>query len=260
MAVTALPVLARFLEEWPLPTPWIGAHALVCSAISDVLAWCGLLAAFLLADVQDANPLAAVIAIIGLVLAPLAGTAARRHRHRPGCLPAAVLIAGLPLAAAGTSAGGLHPLIGAFAYGISVSPLLGARRVGLGRRLRPAVRLLLPMYFASVGSSVDVQALTVDGWRLFAVVLATAFVSKLAAGALAGRVARLSHFDAAVLGILLNARGLTEIVLADIGRQAGLIPPELFTALVLTAVATTLLTGPLLSCLTTGAQRLQQRD
>jgi len=244
VTVTALPVLARILDERPLADPRVGVVALVSATISDVVAWCLLTAALILHGTHSL-PSPILFALCSpLVFAMLAG---RLRRHRKPQKPMVVVVI-FALAGIATIALGLHPVIGAFIFGFGIRPVVqDHQRTQIRARVGPIARFLLPLFFTSAGLSVNVGTLDSAGWLLLAAVLAAAVGSKFLGGAVAGRLVRLPAAGRRSLAILLNARGLTEIVLADIGRRNGIITPTMFTALVLTAILTTTATVPLLT-------------
>jgi Kef-type K+ transport system membrane component KefB len=156
----------------------------------------------------------------------------------------------LPLALAGayaTDAIGIHAVFGAFLVGSVMPRREGVEALeGLRQLLLGAIAVLAPVYFVMSGMAVDIPGLQVGDLAAFALILAAACAGKFI-GAFAGaRAAGVDPRDSVAVGVLMNTRGLIEIVLLTVGRDAGLIDDRLFTLLALMAIVTTLLTTPLL--------------
>ncbi|MEQ0565512.1 cation:proton antiporter [Amycolatopsis sp. NEAU-NG30] len=235
MAVTALPVLARILAERGLLDAVAGQRALTAAAVSDVAAWTVLALA-----TASAHGWSATLALLPLaVLWP-----ARRRLGRLSRSSAMVVAAGLACAAAAvTEAAGLHPAIGAFFAGIVVGHAVPA----LAEPLSPAGSLLVPLYFVLVGRAVDVRLLDAALAADIAAVVAVAVAGKLGGAYLGARSGGLDPHPAGVFAVLMNTRGVTEIVFAGIGLNLGLLDGALYTAMVVMALLTTAMTGPLLT-------------
>ena len=259
LAITAFPVLARILAERGLLRSEVGGLALACAALNDLSAW-GLLTVILgVARVgRAAAPGRAVAALLafGLALAtvrPAWGWLTARHRRAgrlsPSILAGVALLLGLSAAAA--EAAGIHLAFGAFALG-ALAPR-GALSEALTARLTPLVNVVLPIYFAAAGLRASIGLLdSAAAWGLFVAVLVGAIGAKLVGSAVAARLAGLGWRDALALGALMNARGLMELVVLQIGLDAGLLTPTLFTMLVLMALLTTVMTTPALLALGRG--------
>lgn len=263
-SITAFPVLARILRDERLNRTRAGALAMSCAALGDVAAWCVLVLVTAMAgpgraaDFWVVLALTAVFALVMLLAVRpvlhrlLAGPAARGNDGAA----AALVLCGLLLSAFATSWIGIHPIFGAFAFG-----LLMPRRSGAGLQrgadllhgvklpLERTAALLLPVFFVLTGLSVDVRHLGPSGLLLAVAALAVASAGKYLGAALPARLAGLGGREALAFGTLMNTRGLTEIVVLGIGRQLGLISGEVFTVMVLVALVATALTGPLLRLL-----------
>ncbi|WBC14942.1 cation:proton antiporter [Micromonospora sp. WMMA1998] len=253
IAITAFPMLARIISERRLSGTSLGTLALAAGATDDAISWC--LLAVVLATFQQ-NALIAVLAIGGGLLYAVGmltvgrrtlarlGPIAQRHEGVPQPLLAGVLT--LLMASAWlTDYIGIYSVFGAFLLGVAMPRGLFAREVR--RTLEPVVTgILLPLFF--VFSGLNTQLGLVDSPELWAMTLLVVVVSMLGKGVacyLAARANREPHRDAFAIGSLMNARGLMELILLNIGLQAGLITPTLFTMLVLMAVLTTLMATPL---------------
>jgi Kef-type K+ transport system membrane component KefB len=256
MSVTAFPVLARILQERGLLATTLGTLAMTCAAVDDVSAWCLLAFVESLAKATGPEEAAraigltiAYVAVMLLAVRPaLAALAARRPpgvQVGPGLLVATLLA--VALSSWVTQAIGIHALFGAFLLGAVVP-----REGGLARSFEAALgnkaALLLPLFFAFSGLRTSVGLLdSRSAWAVCGLICFVACAGKLAGTALAARATGLDWHGAGTIGILMNTRGLMELVVLNVGLDLGVITPVVFTMMVVMALATTLMTGPLLS-------------
>jgi Kef-type K+ transport system membrane component KefB len=256
MSVTAFPVLARILTDRKMQHTPIGGLALACAAIGDVLAWC---------------MLAAVVALVGggggdqwllLLLVPYAGVmvwvvrpllrrlvAAGGSRLTPAVLT--VVLAGLLVSGAVTERIGLHFIFGAFLFGV-VMPKESTERLRadiIDRIGDVSGQLLQPVFFIIVGLKVDLSDLGGSGWLDFALILLVAVTGKFVGAFLSARAFRVTARQSAVLATLMNTRGLTELIILTAGLQLGVLDERLYSLMVVMAVVTTAMAGPLLAVL-----------
>lgn len=253
IAITAFPMLARIIHERGLSGTPLGTLSLSAGAIDDAGAWAVL--AIVLASFGDGAGVA-VKAIAGGVafvafaatlgprlLAPL-GRMAERDGHADANVTAVVLMLFMGAAFA-MDAIGIHAVFGGFILG-TVIPR-GVLADDLKRKLEPfAVIVLLPTFFTFSG--LNTQLTMVDSLSLAAVTLLILLGSIVAKGAACYAAARLTGQDNATalgIGALMNARGLMELIIINIGLQRGIIGPALFSMLVLMAIVTTLMASPL---------------
>ncbi|KOG89320.1 sodium:proton exchanger, partial [Streptomyces varsoviensis] len=171
----------------------------------------------------------------------------RSPRTASGANLLVLIASGVFLSAWTTSWIGIHAIFGAFAFGL-IMPREARER--LHRRvatpLSGIVTLLLPVFFIVTGLSVDVGLLGLGGLAALGLILLVAVVGKYAGTVLPARMSGMSWRDAGAFGTLMNTRGLTEIVILSIGRELGVIDQEMFTMMVLMALVTTAMAGPLL--------------
>ncbi|HVS04515.1 MAG TPA: cation:proton antiporter [Thermoanaerobaculia bacterium] len=252
LAITAFPMLARILYERGLARSRLGTLTLTAGSLDDAVAWC--LLAVVLA-VVDAVPARALLTIGGgalfaaLLLGPGRALLARRlGRRGDGGLGAAGMVEVLLVlfgAAWIADLIGIYAVFGAFVAGVAMPR--GALVAAVRERTELlTTTLLLPVFFVFSGLNTRIGLLdTARAWGLVGLVVALAILGKGVACAAAARFAGESWRDAATIGVLMNARGLMELILLDIGLAAGLITPTLFTVLVLMAVVTTLMASPL---------------
>jgi Kef-type K+ transport system membrane component KefB len=252
LSITAFPVLARMIYEAGLTGTPLGTLTLAAGACDDALAWC--LLAFVLAA-SAGSPAVALWAVLGglalflLARGPLRAllrAAAERWdtpaAHDRWALPGALVL--LFLTAWIADAIGIHSVFGAFVLGLSMPR--GAFRERIHPQLAPLTSsLLVPLFFAYSGLHTRVAA--IDSWALVGqalLILLVAFAGKGLACYAAARACGESHRDAFAIGALMNARGLTELVVLNIGRERGLIGDALFSMMVLMAVTTTVTAMP----------------
>lgn len=253
IATTAFPMLARIIFEQRLSGTSLGALALICGAIDDALSWCIL--AVVLA-IHRGTPTTAATAIVGGVLytalfltfgrkalAILAARSERRSAVSASTFSAVLVL--LMTCAWFTDAIGVYAIFGAFVVGAAMPSGFFAHQ--LTARLEPLVTtLLLPLFF--VYSGLNTQIGLVNTPKLWAVTVGMFLLSILGKGVSCTVVAWLRKVpfrEAVALGSLMNARGLIELILLNIGLQAGIITPTLFSILVLVAVVTTLMATPI---------------
>jgi Kef-type K+ transport system membrane component KefB len=254
MAITAFPVLARILQDRGLDKTELGVMALGCAAIDDVTAWC--LLAFVVgvaqARLEDALLVTSLalgfVALMFLLVRPLARRLARNQDATPvgtGAV-ACTLVAAL-LAALTTEAIGIHAIFGAFLLGAMIPHDSRIAREVKGKIQDVVTILLLPAFFAYTGMRTQIALVaSPEEWLLCGWIVVAATVGKFGGAMFA---AKLSGFDtrtAAALGILMNTRGLMELIVLNIGLDLGVISPQLFAMMVLMALATTVATTPLL--------------
>ncbi len=253
MAITAFPMLARIIVERGLAGTEVGALALAAGAIDDAAAWCVL--ALVLASFAG-DPSIALLAIggsIGLailiftagrrLLAAIAARSERGAAEDQSMFGAALVL--LMLAAWFTDSIGIYAVFGAFLLGSAVPK--GAFAERLRARVEPlTVQLLLPLFFIYSGLNTRFDLITETSlWLVAAAVLAAAVLGKAGACYAAARLCGESHRDALGVGSLMNARGLMELIILNIGLERGLITPALFSIMVLMAVMTTLMATPM---------------
>ncbi len=251
MSVTAFPVLARILADRQMQRSPLGVLALACAAVNDVTAWC-LLAVVVGFARSEPGSAPLVIALTALFVGVILGVArplARRRlaRVEPSANVLAFVLAGLLASALTTEVIGIHALFGAFVFGAIIphdSPLARA----IGDKLTDfVVVLLLPAFFAFTGLRTRLGLVHgYDAWGVCALITVVAMVGKLGGTFVAARLTGSGTREAMSLGVLMNTRGLMELVVLNVGLDLGIVSPTLFAMLVVMALVTTLLTTPLL--------------
>lgn len=254
MSITAFPVLARILSDLRMSRTELGALALTCAAVDDVTAWC--LLALIVGVVQATAERAVLVivltlAFIGVMFAavrPFAARLVRRSGDRDLTREAiALAIAALLVAAVVAEAIGVHAIFGAFLLGAVIPHDSRLARTVTQSLDHIVMVLLLPAFFAFAGMRTEIGLLSAsDAWLACGLIILVATVGKVGGALLAGRATGLGWRDAAGLGVLMNTRGLMELIVLNVGLDLGVISPTLFTMMVLMALATTLATTPIL--------------
>jgi Kef-type K+ transport system membrane component KefB len=254
LSITAFPVLARILEERGLTRTALGATSIACAAVDDVTAWTllALVVTWTTAGGIGTSLLFMAGAIIVFVMAmirvvrPLLARwiqVTERGLSRP--LTALVLMVLLGSALV-TELIGIHALFGAFVAGV-VMPASAEVRHQLRERLESISSVfLLPVFFAFTGLRTEIGLLNdVTSWIICASIIVVATAGKLVGSMLAARWTGATWRDAFVLGALMNTRGLMELIALNVGYDLGILSPQMFTMLVVMALVTTAMTGPL---------------
>lgn len=254
MSATALPVLAHILAERGQLTSPIGALGAASAAVGDAGIWCALAVTLCLADggslpatVLRLAGAAGFAAAVWWGLRPLLRHLLPRQRDSRHTGPALLLALVLGSAAA-TDYLGLHAIFGAFLLGLAVP-----RTSVLVQRVTVSVDgvtqwLLLPLFFTAIGSRTRLDVITHPHTLMICgTIVGIAVASKLLAAGGTGRALGLSWCDSTALGVMMNCRGLTELVLLTVGLHAGILDDRVYTVFVIMALVTTAVTGPLLS-------------
>jgi Kef-type K+ transport system membrane component KefB len=253
MSVTAFPVLTRILHDRKMHATPLGTMAVACAAADDITAWCLLAVVLGIARAEVGAGLTSVAGaalfclFLGCVVRPLLKRV--WNRHAPTNLPA--LVMGLFGSALAAEWIGIHAFFGAFLFGLCVPREAGAVSF-LKARLEDLTGIvLMPAFFVCSGMRTEFGLIDgLEGWLICVAVIAVATAGKLIGTIVPARLSNLGWNDSVSLGILMNTRGLMEIVIANIGLECGIIPPQMFAVLVIMALVTTFATGPLLNLVT----------
>lgn len=252
MSITAFPVLARIVQERGLSGTPLGTMAITCAAADDITAWCIL--AVVVVIVKAGSLLSAVVTIslaLAFVLAMLMIVRPwlKRRMGKLSGTKTKVALGFFVLLIAGYTAEviGIHLLFGAFLAGVIMPEKANIKDVLRDKLEDVSIVILLPIFFAFTGLRTQIGLLS-DGqlWTVFGAIMLVAVGGKFAGSALTARLVGQSWQDALSIGALMNTRGLMELVVLNIGYDLGILRPEVFAMLVLMALATTFMTGPLL--------------
>jgi Kef-type K+ transport system membrane component KefB len=262
MSVTAFPVLARILVDRGMSRTWLGSVALACAAIGDALAW--IILAVVVAIVGAASGSVLVLLLFlpyVLLMFGVVRPALRwffRHRKLSDAPPALMLVVTLSGAFASgafTEWIGLHFIFGAFLFG-AVMPRQVVAGNGHDRTADVAAQisqlnglLLLPIFFIVTGLNVNLSTIGVSGAMDLGFILLVAVTGKFAGAYVAARATGMDNRPAAALAVLMNTRGLTELIILAVGRQLHVLDNALYTTMVVMALVTTAMTGPIMQLL-----------
>lgn len=257
MSITAFPVMARILKDRGMTQGNVGRLALASAAVADALAWIALALVVALAGSGDgmagflktALGMALLCAVVFGVLRPVYAALLRRHAPdgQPSGMVLAALMVGLFGCAALTEWMHLHAVFGAFLFGACLprdDRLLASL---VERTEHVAIVVLMPIFFALAGLNTTTDAFAGASIGALLLILAVAVGGKIGGGALGARLSGYDWRDSMATGALMNARGLMELIVIKVGLDIGLIGPELFTMLLVMALATTVMTSPLLT-------------
>jgi len=257
LSITAFPVMARILKDRGMTHTPFGRLSLGSAAVVDVFAW--ILLAFVVAMVgsgegypgllKTGGGVVLLLALVYFGLRPAFNWLLRRHAPdgEPSAALLTALMIGLLSCAMLTEWMHLHAVFGAFLFGACLprdDRLLGS----LAKRIEPlSIVVLMPLFFALAGLSTTANAFSGAGLGAMLLIIFAAVVGKIAGGAIGARMTGYGWRDSLATGALMNARGLMELIVMKVGLDAGLIGPELFTMLLVMALSTTAMTGPLMT-------------
>ncbi len=257
MSITAFPVLARILTERRLNGTELGNLAIGCAAIDDVTAWCLLAVVLALSRGEGligpfvAVVLAGIVAVIVFVVVRPRARQLFGESVSDGIPPRTLfsVLLFLLAAALSTEAIGVHAVFGAFLAGVAVGGASDLREP-LRRTIEPLTSmLLLPLFFAYSGLRTEVGSLSGQAWIACGLVLIAAVAGKFGAVTAAARIQGTSWRESLALGALMNTRGLMELVVLNIGYDLGMLSPQMYTMMVIMALTTTCMAGPVLAVL-----------
>ncbi len=266
MSVTAFPVLARILKDRSMQNGSLGVMALTCAAVDDVTAWC--LLAFLVSMVQariggvllTVTLTVLFITLMVLVVRPVVFRLVRQQEPKGLTRGAmAVVCVGMLLSALITEGIGIHAVFGAFLLGTLIP-----HDSSVARELRDKLDdivlvMFLPAYFAFTGMRTQIGLVSgADEWLVCGLIVLVASMGKLGGTFLAARFTGSGWREGLSLGVLMNTRGLMEIVVLNIGLDLRVISPTLFAMLVVMALVTTLATSPVLHIIVGRRARLEE--
>lgn len=265
MAITAVPILGRILRQYGLTCTEVGVVAISAAAINDVIGWLllSVVSAYAASQFSAAHlsiqlgGLSAFVLLLWLVLRPMAANLLRRYPAKHGTLdPNLLAIVICVIFALGicTYKLGIFAIFGGFAGGVLFhrdKEFVEAWRSQVGRFV---LVFFLPVFFTYTGLRTNVLGLTTaSDWEWLTTLLGAAVVCKIVPVYLVGRACGFDRNQSSLLGILMNTRALMELIVLNIGFDLGLIPQKVFTMLVIMAVVTTLMAGPLLKRLLAAA-------
>lgn len=255
MSVTAFPVLARILTDLKISRSGMGSVALTCAAVSDAAAWCLLALVVSITQARAGDALRTIGLTVALIVVVLRFVMPIVHRLVPLLerstdltrTELSIVFAAMLASAMTTEYIGIHGFFGAFLFGAIIPH--GSRIASeLNRRLDDFVAVLfLPAFFAFTGLRTEIGLVRgLENWLLCGAIILVACVGKFGGTLVASRWSGLKWRDSAALGVLMNTRGLVELIVLNIGLDLGVVSPKLFTMLVIMALVTTFMTTPIL--------------
>ncbi|KAJ0980066.1 hypothetical protein J5N97_015549 [Dioscorea zingiberensis] len=254
LSITAFPVLARILAELKLLTTDLGRIAMSAAAVNDVAAW--ILLALAIAISGKGSPLISLwvlltgvifVVVASFLLVPALNWMARRSPEGEPVKEVYICTTLISVLACSflTDIIGIHPLFGAFVVGVLV-PKEGPFAGVLIEKTEDLISgLILPLYFVSSGLKTNVA--TIKGgksWALLVLVIATACIGKIGGTILVALLAKMPCREALALGLLMNTKGLVELIVLNIGKDRKVLNDETFAIMVLMALFTTFITTP----------------
>jgi Kef-type K+ transport system membrane component KefB len=255
MSITAFPVLARIVQERKLSGTPLGILAITCAAADDVTAWCILAVVITIVKAGTlwtaALTLVLALLFVGAMLYVIKPWIAKQFEKfaAKGKEKSTVALAFLMLLFSAWAAEviGIHALFGAFLAGVIMPSEVSVQKLLTDKLEDVSVLLLLPIFFAFTGLRTQIGLLGQGHlWATFGMIMLVAVGGKLAGSALTAKMMGQSWTDALAIGALMNTRGLMELIVLNIGYDLGILSPEIFAMMVLMALATTFMTGPLL--------------
>lgn len=256
MAITAFPVLARIVLEHRLQMTPLGVISLAAAGVGDVLAWCMLAVVSVVAVASGPGRLLHVMGysalyavVLWVAVRPLLRLLIRRSTRHGDVSPRlpVLIVSGVFLAAYTTNQIGLDAIFGAFSFGL-IMPR--DSRAALTSRVRipmeHVTELLMPIFFIITGLTVDVTSLGGSGIPELLAITGVACLAKIAGAVSAARATGMSWSDSRTVGLLMNTRGLTELIILNVGVSLGVLDTRMFTMMVVMALITTAMAGPLI--------------
>jgi Kef-type K+ transport system membrane component KefB len=260
IAITAVPILGRILREYGLTRTRVGLIAISAAAINDIVGWLLLacITAFTMQQLSAgfllwrAAALGGGVLLLWFVLRPLVPRLLAIFPVRDGALPPGLLACVLCLVMALGAASnmiGIFTIFGGFVAGLLFhrhQAFVLAWQTMVGRFV---LVFFLPVFFTYTGLRTNLLGLTMADMPWLALILALSIAGKIVPVFLAGRTAGFDGWQSATLGVLMNTRALMELIVLNVGYDLGVLPKRVFTMLVIMAVVTTVMTGPLLQVL-----------
>jgi Kef-type K+ transport system membrane component KefB len=267
LSITAIPVLGRIMMELNITRTRLGAITITAAAVDDACGW--ILLATVAAIVKaNFNPVltlrmvgltVAFVLFLILVARPLLAryfaTSMQASGGKLSVNALAVLFVSLFLCAAATNLIGIFAVFGAFLLGAVLSAQTELREAAAAKLHDVVTGFFVPVFFTYTGLRTDVTSLhTGTAWLIFALVVLAAVTGKLVGCGVAARVSGFRWREACIVGAMMNSRGLMALIAINLGYELGVVPRSLFSVLVLMALATTMLTTPMLLWLRKGTE------
>lgn len=270
MSITAFPVLARIVQERGIHKTRLGTVVLTAAAADDITAWCML--AIVIAIVKAGSFMSALYVIaLAILYVIVMLKMVRPFLHRIGQLnknkenldkaTVALFFLTLVLSSYATEVIGIHALFGAFMTGAIMPDSARFRHVFVEKVEDVAVVLFLPLFFVFTGLRTEIGLLNdLYLWKVTGLIILVAVIGKFVGSALASKFVGQSWKNSLTIGALMNTRGLMELVVLNIGFELGVLTPEVFAMMVIMALFTTFMTGPILDLINYFFKSRVERD
>jgi Kef-type K+ transport system membrane component KefB len=256
LSITAFPVLARIVQERGLSRTRLGMMVITCAATDDITAWCILAAVIAIVKAGEfVSSIYTIVLAVGYVLVmlqvvkPLLKRIGDHYAYREGLTKPVVALFFLVLLVSSycTEVIGIHALFGAFMAGVIMPANQRFRNIFIEKVEDVSLVLLLPLFFVFTGLRTQIGLLNDPHlWFVTGLIIAAAVVGKFVGSTVAALFVKQSWRESLIIGSLMNTRGLVELVVLNIGYDIGVLSPEIFTMMVIMALATTCMTGPAL--------------
>ena len=257
MSITAFPVLARIIQEKGLTKKHLGSISIASAAIDDVTAWCILAVVIAISSTGSIisslfTILMAItyIAIMLMIIRPFLQKVGQTHQNIETLNKRIVGFIFLILISSAfiTQTIGIHALFGAFLAGVIMPTNINFRKLMIEKIEDVSVSLFLPLFFVFTGLRTEIGLLNTPYlWTVCLIFILVAIIGKFGGGALTAKLMGESWRDSLSLGILMNTRGLMELIVLNIGYEMNILPPTIFVMLVIMALVTTFMTTPILN-------------
>lgn len=256
MSITAFPVLARIVQERGIHKTRLGTLVITCAAVDDISAWCMLAA--IIAIAKAGSFLSSLyIILLSIFYVIVMFKVVRPFLKRVGDLHAsrenlskpivAIFFLTLLISSYSTEIIGIHALFGAFMAGTIMPENSKFRNIFIQKIEDIALVLLLPLFFVYTGLRTQIGLINdLYLWKVTGLIILIAIAGKFVGTALTSRIIGQTWRDSLTIGALMNTRGLMELVVLNIGYDLGILSPEVFSMMVIMALVTTLMTGPVL--------------
>ncbi len=257
-SITAMPVLGRIMMELDLTRTPIGVIAISAAAINDVVGWLllALVTAFTVSDLDSLGFTLKVAAVLGFMLfcwvavRPLLKWVFRRAdvpRNGMSANLLGVTLAAIFLGAMATYQLGIFAIFGGFMMGVILHDEVAFAQAWKARISSFVTVFFLPIFFTYTGLRTNIGGLDSAGaWAWCVVTIALATLGKFGGAFLAARAVGLNQLEARMMGVMMNTRGLMELIIINVGFDLGVISQQTFTILVMMAIVSNVMTGPCL--------------
>ncbi|WP_313383703.1 cation:proton antiporter [Chishuiella sp.] len=256
MSITAFPVLARIVQERGIHKTKLGTIVITCAAADDITAWCILAVVIAIVKAGDFGSALFVIGLAVLyvlfmikIVRPFLFRISTIYPTKSTLTRPiiAIFFLVLILSSYATEVIGIHALFGAFMAGAIMPENMKFRNVFIEKVEDVAVVVLLPLFFVYTGLRTEIGLLNDPYlWKITGLIILVAVVGKFVGSALAAKFVGQSWRNSAIIGALMNTRGLMELIVLNIGYDLGVLDAEIFAMMVIMALVTTFMTGPIL--------------